>query len=314
MIIRRRSVLGGLAGLGLGAALPAWAQAIGPQSDPWAQVDPYADPRNGFSSERRAEPPVPGPRGSAERLTLSAADQDEISVGRSVYPRWIKEGGGAYPDARAQQALRDFCRPLFAVADRAALPWTVTLTNERAPNAAAGAGGMVIVHAGMVALCDTPYALAAVLAHEVGHVDCRHSTRGLDMGQLAEIARAQGMTAMGDKAMAQTMPDVAGRVPDFMKLMDLTFSREDEAEADAHAVEIFDRLGIDPALASSGMRALLDFERKHGGGAPNEWVTDHPLTPDRVRAMDALAATRSKPRSNFTFPTWGVLKANFPSL
>lgn len=314
-VTRRNLLLTGLAGLGTAATLPAWAQAIGSQSDPWAQVDPYDDPRNGFPSQRAggaaAQPQRPA---GASPFAPGAGEQDEIAIGRAAYPRRIQKGGGACPDPRIQQALRDFCRPLFAVSNRPALPWTVTMVNARDPNASAGLGGMVIVHGGLVALFDNPYHLASVMAHEIGHVDLGHMARGNDIGALAEVARAQGATALGDQAMEQLLPETRGRVADFMTLMDMTFSREDEAEADAHVIEVFSRAGIDPRLASGAMRTILEFERRHGVGAPSEWLTDHPLTPDRIQAMDALAATRSRPASNVVLPGWDVLKSAYPTI
>ncbi|MGE5515948.1 MAG: M48 family metalloprotease [Bacteroidota bacterium] len=316
MATTRRNVLAGLTGWGLaGFALPAWGQAIGAQSDPWAQVDPYADPRNGFPSERRAigggASAGDGPFRRAAEST--ADDQDEIAVGRMAYPSRIKRGGGAYADAKVQQALRDFCRPLFAASDRPELPWVVTLVNTAEPNANAGAGGTVIVNGGILPLFDHPTQFAAVLAHEIGHVDYRHVTRGTDIGLLAQIARKQGVTTNGDAAMTALMPEVQGSVKDFMDLMDKTFSREDEAEADAHVVEIFDRIGIDPARAADGMRAILKMEQRTGSGAPNQWVSEHPLTPDRIRHMEALAATRRRPSTDYAFAGWDVLKAAFPT-
>lgn len=317
MATTRRNVLAGLTGWGLtGFALPAWGQAIGAQSDPWAQVDPYTDPRNGFPSERRAIDGYGTPaRGGPFRQTTepTADDQDEIAAGRMAYPSRIKRGGGAYADATVQQALRDFCRPLFAASDRPGLPWVVTLVKTAEPNASAGAGGTVIVNGGILPLFDHPTEFAAVLAHEIGHVDYRHVTRGADIGLLAQMARKQGVTANGDAAMAALMPEVQGSVNDFMDLMDKTFSREDEDEADAHVVEIFDRVGIDPARAADGMRAILKLEQRVGAGAPNQWVTGHPLTPDRIRHLEALAATRRRPSKDYAFAGWDVLKAAFPT-
>lgn len=308
-------MLAGMAGWGLtGFALPAWSQAIGAQSDPWAQVDPYADPRNGFPSERRAAGDGAASGSPFRPAAVSTADdQDEIAAGRMAYPSRIKRGGGAYADPKLQQALRDFCRPLFAASDRPALPWTVTLVKTAEPNASAGAGGMVIVHGGLLPLFDHPADFASIMAHEIGHVDYRHVTRGADLGLLAQMARNQGITADGDAAMATLMPEVQGHVNDFMDLMDKTFSREDEDDADAHVVEIFDRVGIDPAHAADGMRAILRFEQRVGGGAPNQWVTGHPLTPDRIRHLETLAATRRRPAKNYEFSGWDVLKAAFPT-
>lgn len=314
MSIARRTFL---AGLGAGLSSPAWAQfdnAIRPQNDPWAQVNPYEDARNGFPVQRQAESPMPRRNSLAAAGTppLSQEDLEEVQGGRLAYAHWIREGGGPHGDPRLQQALRAYCQPIFAVADRANLPWQVTLVNDRSLNASAGPGGCVIVNAGILPFYDDPRDFAAVLAHEVGHVDHRHALRHVDMAGLAELARRSGVTATGDAAMVQLMPELQGRVADFADLARRAYSREDEAQADSHILAIFERLGVDPAHAAGGLAVLSKYAQLRGE-VHSPWVDEHPLPADRVRALEKMAALRSKPAPEFTFTGWDVLKAAFPT-
>lgn len=309
MGISRRSML---AGLGAAAAMPAWAQAIGSQSDPWAQVDPYADPRNGFPAQARPGAGVAGGRGDgvfAPSPAMAMAEQDEIELGRAMYPKMVRDFGGAYPDSRLQEALRQFCRPLFAVADRASLPWEVTLVRDRSVNAAAFAGGKVVVNVGLLPVCDTGGELAAVLGHEIGHVDLYHSVRAQPVGALFQTLRQQGAGADMDAALRQLVP--GGQVRDVWQLFDLAFSREDESEADAHAMEILDRLGVDPLHAVRGQESFTRMSAN--GHAPDELASTHPPDPDRLARMRSLAATMRRPAQDFVFPGWDALKAAFPT-
>lgn len=320
MSASRRTILTGLASLGAATALPAWAQTVGAQSDPYAQVDPYADPRNGFPSERAPAGPAGGMAPQNPMLTdkrsiaLSDADREEIQAGHMAYPFRLRRDGGANANPKLQKALRDFCQPIFAVADRSQLPWVVTLVNNPQPNASAGAGGTVVVRTGIISIYDHPSELAAILAHEAGHVDHRHVVRGGETTRLIEYARAHGMNPISNDDMIKLMPQVEGGVKDYLDLVDKAYSRDDEAEADAHILTIFERLGVDPKHAANGLRVLDKLDRLTGGGAPNEWVTDHPLSMDRVRDLERRSAMAPKPKTDFVFAGWDVLKAAFPTL
>ena len=68
------------------------------------------------------------------------------------------------------------------------VPLNITLLNSREVNAFALPGGIVVVHTGLIQLAQTPEELAGVLAHEVQHVELRHSLKGM--------AKSLGLSAL----------------------------------------------------------------------------------------------------------------------
>ncbi len=317
MTTTRRHLLAGLAGLGASTALPAWAQAIRAQSDPWAQVNPYDDPKNGFPGEGHngGEPSRQPQRRDGLFSTApndggAMSEGEEIAVGKHFHPIHVREAGGAHPNQRAQQALRDFCRPMFAVADRSHLPWEVTLCNDPSPNASAFAGGKVIVNVGMFAICDRAGELAATIAHEIGHVDKRHSVRGGEINRLVAELREQGGKQWNpDVPLSALVPGSGGKVEDLLEVFKLAYSREDEAEADGHEMVIFERLGVDPIHAINDQ---WNFAQLGKGDVP-ELVRSHPRNEDRMAHIKQLAAMQKKPKQDYVFPGWDVLKTAFPT-
>ena len=144
-------------------------------------------------------------------------------------------------------------------------------------NAFAAPGGYVFVTRGALAVMESEAELAAVLAHEVAHVDEKHV--------LEEIRRSAVMEQARDES------DLEGRVLDRISeagstLLFTGLSREDEMESDSLAVLYAGGTGY----AREGM---LDFLRHlaaaedAGSSGMREWVATHPSTGERMEALGA---------------------------
>lgn len=154
-----------------------------------------------------------------------------------------------------QERLRQRLAPLLQREDGA----PVRVEFRRAaigPNAFALPGGVVVVTDALVTLVQDDAAVAAVVAHEVGHVHHRHVLRRL-VG--AGITGAAGMLIMGDVSGA------VAAVP--ATLADLAYSRDMEREADRHAVALLRRQGQDPETLA---RVLAQLEQAASSAAPED--------------------------------------------
>lgn len=340
MTVSRRTMLTGLASLGAAAATPAWAQAIGSQSDPWAQVDPYADPRNGFPSagqeplaaskpgaagQMRAAapematsqgdaptPPDPQKMASKEIMeALTDPERFEIMHGRNgLYYNTVlaekKRQGAIVKNAAAQRALRQFSEPFLRVADRSHLPWQVFLTDSEQVNGCAYGGGNVTITAGTVLYADHPAELAALVAHEIGHNDRRH---GAETGEIrALMTLAQGGSLQGAESMKAALDKM---LPQFEEVLMKGFSRQNEREADAHVVYLFEKVGMDPERYITMFKKMM---RVYGIDAAEKTclMDSHPVIMERIDAIRSQTLGR-RYRSDFTPPGWAELKRIYPT-
>lgn len=314
MALTRRSVLAGL-----GAALttpPAWAQAIGPQSDPWAQVDPYADSRNGFPAHKQLDGGPVAPRGASVFDSGRRADLDDAAeveqAGRAYGPVLAKHGGPV-ANPRVQEAINAFIRPFAQVADRPQLPWEARVADASSINAWTIGGGKLAFNAGLIAMCDHPGELAAVAAHEIGHVDLGHVMRGMRANELLAHAKAGGFTPLGSQAVGGLM---SGARPEGLTGYDLLlagYSRTDEYEADEHAVEIMRRAGMDPVWAVSMMNKLARNGLIRGHHLVSDLVQDHPPAVERAENLKRFVGSE-RPRSDGLVPPgWDTLKSAYPT-
>ena len=158
------------------------------------------------------------------------------------------------------------------------------LVEDASVNAFAMPGGFVVVHTGLLALADNAEQVAGVLAHEIQHVEQRHS--------LKAMAKSLGLAV----SVRMVLGDLGGLTSVGSDLLGLKFSRENEAQADREGLKALVVAGISPA----GMR---DFFRKLGEkeALSPGWLSSHPASEDRFTALDAAikslppAAAKVKP-------------------
>jgi predicted Zn-dependent protease len=151
------------------------------------------------------------------------------------------------------------------------------VANDAAINAFAVPGGIVVVNTGLINATRRPEELAGVLAHEVQHIEQRHSLQAMikDLG-----LRGLWMMLTGDLGSG-----LAGRAA--LELTSLSFSRDAEAEADAKGFDELVEAGIDP----SGMGDFFTtMSKQEGSLAPPPLMSTHPASGDREAAMRAREA------------------------
>jgi Zn-dependent protease with chaperone function len=143
-----------------------------------------------------------------------------------------------------------------------------------AVNAFAVPGGIIVVHTGLIDATRRPEELAGVLAHEVQHVEQRHSLEAMvkDLGLRGLWALVSG--DLGGGLIGQAA----------VELTSLSFSRGAEAEADAKGFDELIEAGIDP----SGMADFfIVMSKQEGGVAPPPFMSTHPASKDREAALRA---------------------------
>lgn len=150
-------------------------------------------------------------------------------------------------------------------------------------NAFALPSGIVIITDDLVALARQDDEIAAILAHELGHVRGRHILRHVLQSSVAGLIVA---TLTGDlvsiTSLAATLPTV---------LVDASFSREFEREADDAALAWMRSAGVAPrryAEILGRLQAQLDVRRGESAGnnhPARNYLSTHPDTGERIRRI-----------------------------
>ena len=118
-------------------------------------------------------------------------------------------------------------------------------------NAFSAPGGLVMISRGMVRLCRNEDELAAVLAHEIGHVENQHGLKAIRKGRLTSALTTLALEAgknLGGSDLAQVTEAFSGSITDITgTMMNSGYARTTEFQADKGAVDILKGCGYNPA-------------------------------------------------------------------
>jgi len=139
------------------------------------------------------------------------------------------------------------------------------------PNAFALPDGTIIMTDQLVLLSHNNEELLSILAHEIGHIKHRHALRMVFQNSAVFIIIT---TITGD---ATTASGMVSTLPTM--LVESSFSRELEAQADDYAMFVMKKTHIDLHYFADIMARLSQGEK---GSDVEEYFSSHPITASRI--------------------------------
>jgi beta-barrel assembly-enhancing protease len=197
------------------------------------------------------------------------SDGQEVELGRQL-DREIGSEVRISRDPAAIGLIRSIGSQLVPNSDRPNMPYTFQVVDDKNINAFATMGGFVYINTGTIAAADNRAQLAAVIAHEMGHISGRHS-----LEQIRQMALAQGVASVAGLDKDQFVNigvQLALRLPN---------SREAEFDADRRGLSTISRSGFAPQAMPAFMQKLTS----KGGSLPG-FLSSHPGTNERIAALN----------------------------
>jgi predicted Zn-dependent protease len=171
-------------------------------------------------------------------------------------------------------------RRLVANASGPQFPYRFRVVNLSDVNAFALPGGSIYVHRGLIERVQSEDELAAVMAHEIGHVVLRHPTQQVSRAYVAQTGAGliANLLGGGHSSRSSQILNTIGGIG--LNVMFLKYSRSAEEEADAIGARIMARAGYDPEEMANFF-ALL---RRQNGSDPSRvavFLSSHPAAASR---------------------------------
>lgn len=235
------------------------------------------------------------PATGEQQFTALMPASQEASVGASEHEKAIAQYG-VYGDSRVQNYVKNIGEKLVPVTERKDVQYTFTVLDSPEINAFALPGGYVYVTRGLMAWANSEAELAAVMGHEIGHVNARHSAARYSQGVAAQL----GLSVLSAVTNTPWVNQAAGMGSD---LLQAQYSQGQEYEADTLGIRYTQKTGYDPLAMSKFLQQLnretayeQQFRGQRGGGGLNDFFASHPNTPARVQrsAQEASALPAGK--------------------
>lgn len=194
----------------------------------------------------------------------------------------------------------------FGKKDRPDVKWQVFIIDEsKTVNAFATPGGYLYVYRGLLEAAANEAELAAVMAHETGHVVARHSARSMvaayGVEQIAALAAGKNPGLL-----TKVTTTIAGRG------LLLSHTRSEETEADEYGARYSSAAGYDPR----GFVTFFEKLKKSEGSTPGilTYLSDHPATEDRIAHINAYVVSQKLGGTNLGTDAYAKLRKRLAAL
>lgn len=213
-----------------------------------------------------------GPGGKKSLILIPT--ETEVALGKDVVKE-VESTEKVLNDSEVQNYVSRVGRKVAKVCDRKDVTYSFKVLDSDEINAFACPGGFIYIYKGLMKKMDNEAQLAAVLAHEVGHIVARHSVKRLQAIYGYSIVME---VALGDKMgkTARQMVDAATGV------ILLGYGRDNEYEADDYGILYSKKAGYNP----KGMVQVFEKFKQMEGRPPNTFeklLMSHPPAGDRIK-------------------------------
>lgn len=221
-------------------------------------------------------------------ILVGMSEEEEKQIDRQVAPQQFSQDLGAVQEVAVNSYVSTVGQRLDANTHRPQMPYSYRVLNANYVNAYTFPGGSVGVTRGILVELDNEAELAALLGHELGHVNARHAAQRQGQAMVVQVAAAGanivssgsewgGLVAIGSQLGASALLS--------------SYSRDNEREADALGQDYMVRAGY-PANGMVGLQQLLVDQQKESPGLLQTMFASHPMSAERRDTAHRLADER----------------------
>lgn len=221
-----------------------------------------------------------------EKTFEDITPEQEYYIGRSVGAVVLTKYR-AYDQARIDQYVNTLGQTLAQASDLPSIygGYHFLVLNSDDINAFATPSGLIFVTRGLLRCCRDEDALAAVLAHEIGHIELRHGMQAIEKARVTEALTtlaAEGAKTLGSREVAALTKTFEGTITDITNtLINNGYARTQEYQADKAAATIVRRVGYNP----NGLIEMLTAMNRNLKPGGSDFAKTHPAPNDRIAEL-----------------------------
>ena len=217
--------------------------------------------------------PITGKQG-----LMLVSEADEVNTDKSQSPHQFSADLGLWGSNSLYRYMNDVGLAIAKSSVRPHMPYSFSVLGANYVNAYTFPGGTVGITRGILLEMQNEAQLAALLGHEIGHVNARHSPERMTKTMIAGVAQAGLGAVIGDMQYGDLMMAASGMGAGALLAK---YSRDNEREADQLGMKFMVAAKHNPQGMTGLMQMLLSLNAQE----PNliqQMFSSHPLSSERL--------------------------------
>ena len=200
-------------------------------------------------------------------------------------------------DADMEYALAQVADPILRAAGLSASGTKILVVDDASLNAFVIGNDAIYIHSGLIARMDRAAMLQAVIAHEAAHIANGHITRRMtNLGaarNAAALGTALALLAGAASGSGEAAAGIAIGAQSSAQRQFLAHTRAEESSADQSGLRYMRSAGV-PVSGMLDVMQIFRGQEALSAGRQDPYIRSHPLSRDRLRAIEAFAAASAR--------------------
>ncbi len=233
---------------------------------------------------------------TGKRQIMLVSEAQELQMGQEYDPQVIATFG-EYKNDNILTFVQARADEMGKISHRPNIQYHLRILDSPVVNAFAVPGGYVYLTRGILAQLNNEAELVGVIGHEMGHVAARHTASQQSKQQLGQLLLIGGMVA------SQKFASYAQYAMQGMQLLFLSFSREDERQADQLGVQYSSKIGYDAHKMADFFNVLKKMSLESNQAGVPTFLSTHPDPGDRYITVNRMA---TEWQDSLKYASWKV--------
>ena len=216
---------------------------------------------------------------TGKKQLMFMSEEQEIALGAQYDPSVVSTFG-IYDHPRMLNLITEKGTEMGKISHRPHLEYHFKILDTPVINAFAVPGGYIYLTRGILAQFNNEAELMGVLGHEMGHITARHTAQQQTNQQIGQVLLAGGMIA------SKEIYQLAEIAMQGMQLLFLSFSRDNEREADRLGVEYSTKIGYDASKMADFFEVLNKMQMASSHAGVPTFLSTHPDPGDRYNSVN----------------------------
>ncbi|MCP5277814.1 MAG: M48 family metalloprotease [Thiobacillus sp.] len=229
---------------------------------------------------------------TGEKTLVGMSEEQERSLDKSQSPQQFSADLGSVQDGQLNRYVEDVGGSLWGKSHRPRMPYSARVLNANYVNAYTFPGGSMGVTRGIMLEMKSEDELAALMGHEIGHVNARHAAERAGKEMLVNVGLlAANVAAASSEAGQQYLPILQPLSQVGASALLAKYSRDNEREADSLGMDYMVQGGYNPE-GMVGLMGLLRSEARQKPSLLETMFASHPMSEERYQTAHQVAVQK----------------------